>query len=114
MVKLYFDVHVYGPVATELRKHGVDVLTAQEDGSRTLPDDQLLSRAGELGRVLVSFDADLLTEAHHRLETGTFFAGLVYGHQQRLNVGKLVEDLELIAKINTPQEMANTVTFLPL
>ena len=56
----------------------------------------------------------MLAEAHQRLESGIFFAGVVYGHQQRLSVGKCVEDLELVAKINTPEEMANTVTYLPL
>lgn len=45
-----------------LRLRGVDVLTAQEEKHRTGPDNVLLDRATELGRVLFSQDEDLLAE----------------------------------------------------
>jgi hypothetical protein len=34
------------------RLHGVDVLTAYEDGADHMPEAELLDRAGQLGRVL--------------------------------------------------------------
>ena len=37
-----------------LRRKGIDCLTAEEDGTKQLPDDLLLQRATELGRVMVS------------------------------------------------------------
>ncbi|MCC6392358.1 MAG: DUF5615 family PIN-like protein [Bryobacterales bacterium] len=55
------DVHVPGAVTMSLRMRGIDVLTAQEDGSATLDDSTLLKRATELGRILVTQD-DLLRE----------------------------------------------------
>ena len=59
----YMDVHVRREVTEGLRLRGIDVLTAQEDGTDRFPDPELLDRALELGRVLYSQDADLLTEA---------------------------------------------------
>ena len=58
------DEHVHRAITTSLRLRGVDVLTAQDDGRRHVPDPVLLDRATELGRVLFSQDEDLLVEAH--------------------------------------------------
>ena len=55
-VGLYLDVHVDHAIAAQLRLRNVDVITAQEDGSDTLPDDRLLERASQLGRPLVTHD----------------------------------------------------------
>jgi predicted nuclease of predicted toxin-antitoxin system len=108
------DVHVRRPVTTGLRRRGVDVLTAQEDGTATLDDDELLDCALELGRVLFSQDDDLLTEAAKRQRGGKSFAGVVYPHQQNITVRQTIEDLELIAKACEPEELANRVVHLPL
>ena len=55
-VTLYMDVHVPGPITRQLRRRGVDVLTAQEDGRDAVGDDQLLARATELSRVVFTHD----------------------------------------------------------
>ena len=109
----YMDVHVRHAITVGLRLRGVDVLTVQEDGFRFDDDPVLLERAGELGRVIFTNDDDFLSEAHRRQVTRIGFIGVVYAHQ-RTSVGVCVHDLELIAKINTPEDMANRVTFVPL
>jgi len=53
-VALYMDVHVRAEVTDGLRARGVDVLTAQEDGTAELDDPELLDHATALGRVLES------------------------------------------------------------
>ena len=53
-VGLYMDVHVPAAITRGLLLRGVDVLTAQIDGTTELPDPDLLDRATELGRVLFS------------------------------------------------------------
>lgn len=108
------DVHVRRPVTTGLRRRGVEVLTAQEDGTATLDDDDLLDRALELGRVLFTQDDDLLLEAAMRRRRSLPFAGLIYAHQQNITVRQTIEDLELIAKACEPEELENRVTYLPL
>ena len=59
---LYLDVHVPFPATRQLRIRGVDVLTAQDDGTTELSDPALLGRATELARALVSQDDDLLVK----------------------------------------------------
>jgi len=40
-IALYMDVHVPQAITEQLRRRGIDVLTAFEDGTEQLPDDQL-------------------------------------------------------------------------
>lgn len=110
----YMDVHVPRPVTEGLRRLGVDVLTAQEDGARRLPDSELLDRATLLKRVLFSQDDDLLAEAATRQSAGIGFYGVVYVHQQRLAIGQIVSDLHLIAEVCMPDDLAGRVEYLPL
>ena len=113
-VSLYMDVHVPAAITEGLRLRGVQVLTAQEDGKRRLPDDALLDRATALGRVLFTQDTDLLREAAERQRHGVAFAGVIYGQQLDVTVGQCVRDLELLATVNEPEECANRVVYLPL
>ena len=113
-VGLYFDVHIPRAILITLRARGVDVLTAQEDNHSRAEDPALFDRTTELGRVLVSSDADLLAEAHKRQAGGTTFAGLVHAHPMRVSIGTCVEDLELIAKASEPDDMRDRVEFRPL
>lgn len=108
------DVHVRRSITEALRLRGVDVLTAQEDGAARLPDPDLLDRARQRGRVLFSQDEDLLAEATRRQRAGTPFAGVVYAHQLRVNIGRCIQDLELIGKATDPDDWHNWVEYLPL
>jgi predicted nuclease of predicted toxin-antitoxin system len=113
-VNLYVDVHVRWAITDGLRRRGVDVLTAQEDGCATLEDPDLLDRATALSRVLFSQDADLLREAKQRQRNDITFAGVIYAHQLRITIGQAISDLELIATVAEPSDMENRVEYLPL
>ena len=108
------DVHVRRPVTIGLRLRQVDVLTAQEDNTARLPDPVLLTRARQLGRVLFSQDDDLLKEAVKRQREGGHFVGLIYAHQLDITIRRSIEDLELLAKVYDPEDMADQIVFLPL
>lgn len=112
-VGLYMDVHIPRSITNGLRLLAVDVLTAQEDGTATLDNAALLSRATELQRALYSQDDDLLTEAHRRLIGNEPFAGVIYSHQLNSPIGKIIQDLELIAKASEPEDTANEIIFIP-
>ncbi len=113
-VRLLLDVHVHRAIAITLRRRGVDILTAQEDGSARLTDPELLDRAAILGRVLVTYDSDLLAEAHRRQRERTPFTGVVYAHLHQVTIRSMVDDLTLISQTLEPEDLADRVEFLPL
>jgi hypothetical protein len=108
------DVHVRHAITEGLRRRDVDVLTAQEDGSRRLRDSELLDRAIILGRAVFGQDEDMLREASRRQAASERFAGVIYAHQLRITTGQAVRDLELIAKVYEPEDLEHRVEFLPL
>ena len=108
------DVHVPYVITQGLRLRGVDVLTAQEDGAARLNDDELLDRSTSMGRVLFTQDKDFLREARTCQQSGQHFAGVIYSAQTEATIGQCVDDLELIAKIGDPQDLANILIYLPL
>jgi hypothetical protein len=107
------DVHVPRVITNGLRRRGVEVITAQEDGSAELEDPPLLDRASELNCPLYTQDDDLLAEARRRQIAGETFAGVIYSHQLRSPIGKCIADLELIVKTFEPDDLKNRVEFIP-
>jgi hypothetical protein len=114
MLRLYMDVHVNAAITAGLRRRDIDVLTAQEDGSRQFEDTTLLDRATELDRVLFSQDEDFLAIVQELQSRGVPFAGLIYGHQLAATVGKYVLELEVVCKVLEPEDMMNRIEYLPL
>lgn len=108
------DVHVPWPITHGLRERGVEVLTAQEDGSERLEDPDLLDRAAILGRVLFSQDEDLLVEANRRQHEGIPFVGVIYAPQLGLTIREFIDDLEIIGKAGVSADFENRVIYLPL
>jgi predicted nuclease of predicted toxin-antitoxin system len=113
-IALYMDVHIPHSITLGLRLKAADVLTAQEDGTAIFSDSELLDRATELGRVLFTFDDDLLTEAAQRQKKNKRFQGVIYAHPLRITIGQCLQDLELICKLSELEEVENRVEFLPL
>ena len=114
MLRLYMDVHVKAAITAGVRRRGIDVVTAQEDGTIRLEDVSLLDRTTALGRVLFSQDDDLLAIARARQLQGMSFAGLIYGHQLAATIGKYVLDLEVVCTVLDPEDMTNRIEYLPL
>lgn len=113
-ISLYMDHNVPRAISSGLQLRGVDVLTAFDDNGHELDDSTLLDRATELGRVLFTFDDDLLVEAAERQAKGIAFAGVIYAHQLRSSIGSSVDNLEMIAQAGEPEDLVNGVQFLPL
>jgi hypothetical protein len=112
-VGLYMDVHVPQAITEQLRRRGVDVLTAIEDGRGTDSDDQLLERSTALGRVLFTQDIRFKAMAEDWQRQGRRFQGLLFGHQLGATVGQYVSKLEMIAVASEPDEWGNVVQHLP-
>jgi hypothetical protein len=113
-VPIYLDHNVNPRVAAALRRHGVDCLTAYEDGSATLRDEPLLDRVLTLGRVLYTQDSDFLEIGARWQREGRTFAGIAYAQQGRLSIGELIEQLLLIGLASNPDDWQDTIRYLPL
>ncbi|MGF1499548.1 MAG: DUF5615 family PIN-like protein [Elainellaceae cyanobacterium] len=112
-IALYMDVHVPQAIANQLRRRGVDVLTAFDDETQELSDEQLLVRATQLNRVLFTQDIRFRILAETWQAEGKQFSGLIFGHQLGGTIGQFVRDLELIAEASEPDEWLNTVEYIP-
>jgi hypothetical protein len=77
-VQLYMDVHVPQAITDQLRRRSVDVLTAIEDDSGELLDDELLEHVRSLGRVLFTQDIRFKAMAEDWQRRGKPFAGLIF------------------------------------
>ena len=96
-------------ITDQLRRRGVDILTAQEDDTTEIDDSDLLARSTTLGRVLFTQDIRFKALAEDWQRKGKPFAGLLFGHQLHGSIGQYVRDLELIA-----QDWIGKVEKLPL
>ncbi|MGI8933776.1 MAG: DUF5615 family PIN-like protein [Phormidesmis sp.] len=112
-VALYMDVHVPQAITDQLRRRDVDVSTAFDDENQELPDDQLLSRATQLNRMLFTQDIRFRVLAETWQAKGKQFSGLIFGHQLGGTIGQFVRDLELIAKASESDEWANVIDYIP-
>lgn len=108
------DVHVPYAISFGLRLREVDVVTSQEDDTTELEDSDLLDRATALGRVLFTQDTDFLRIARDRQNRRIEFAGIIFASQNEITMSACIRDLELIAKVYEPEELADHIEFVPL
>lgn len=113
-VKFYMDVHIPFAVAEQLRIRGVDVLTATEEGTNTLEDDELLELASSTNRMVMTFDEGFRLMAEDWQREGRAFCGLAFARQLSIPIGRLIHDLEIIAGASEPEDWKNIVARLPL
>jgi hypothetical protein len=108
------DVHVPQAVTSQLRRKGIDVLTADEDRTTRFDDEALLDRATQLKRLLVTQDIRFCARAGAWQESARHFSGLAFAHQLSITIGQFVSDLELIAVASADGECDNQIFRLPL
>jgi hypothetical protein len=111
---IYMDVHIPAAITDGLQRNGVDVLTSQTDQTRTADDEDLLARATALGRLLFTYDEDFLAISAEWQRAGKDFPGILFAAQLGPSIGRTIADIQLIAEVCTPEEVANQVIYLPL
>jgi predicted nuclease of predicted toxin-antitoxin system len=108
------DENVPIAITEGLKKRGIDVLTVHEDGLISEPDPVVFTRAIQLGRVVFSQDQDFLVEAKRYQMEGISFPGVIFARQKIVSIGDCIRDLELILRAGSPEDLANSVQYLPL
>ena len=99
-------------MASYLRRHGIDVLTALEAGraNRRVSDAEQLDYASNEGRVLVSRDADFLNpDKLPQLLTGNY-AGIL-ALRRLVGIGQQSRVLRSIAATETMESLAGRIRY---
>lgn len=111
---LYMDHCANGAVVAGLRRRGVDLITAEEDGRRETADPLVLDRATELRRVVFTEDRDFLREARRRQQLGFHFHGVIYARPNHVPIGRCIEDIHIIVESEDIENLIGNVIHLPL
>jgi hypothetical protein len=85
------DVHVPQAITDQLRRRSVSVLTAIENDSDKLLDDELLEHVRSLGRVFFTQDIRFKIMAEDRQRQGKTFSGLVFGQHSKLDYSQILK-----------------------
>ena len=107
-IRYYLDQHIHAAVVNGLRRHGINVLSAQEAGRCGLPDPDQLAFATTQERVMVTFDPDYL--ALHK--AGTTHAGIAWCPATKYRLGFLIQMLILLHGVADRDAMKNRVEYL--
>jgi hypothetical protein len=92
----------------------LDVVTAFEIGMSPAPDLQLLIRAAQERRIIVTHDRKTMpTHAADLMSGGKNIAGL-FVVPRRLPLHQVIEDLELMITCSENDEWINVIRYLPL
>jgi hypothetical protein len=107
-IRFFMDQNFPGPASTGLRRHGVDVLTAQEAGRCGITDRDQLEFAWAEERVLVTFDPDFL--ALHK--SGVSHSGIAWCPETKHSIGQLIQALLLVHGVLDRSSMKDHVEYL--
>jgi hypothetical protein len=108
VITFYLYENVQVAIADQLRRRGIDVVTARDIGALGETDKQQLERARQMGRVLCTHDSDYVKMAME----GISHAGNVFGQHDTDTIGDWVETLELIHAVLTPDDMRDHVEYV--
>ena len=89
-ITFLMDVHVPEAISDQLRRRGVDVVTAIEQGLNEATDDVLLDWCKSEHRVVFTQDIRFKALAESWQRHGKVFAGLAFGHQLHGTIGQYI------------------------
>ena len=113
MLAFYCDHHIRSEIARGLRSRGVNVLTAFEDGRSERDDEDLLIRATELDRILVTQDKGFHRIVKRWWAADRGFPGILFAIQERVDIGDMIEYMELFAHVMSAEEMRDRLEYIP-
>lgn len=118
-MRLLLDEHHSPEIARQLRSHGHDVLAVGEAGLEGVDDEELLERATDAGRALITNNARHLIPLSTRwAEEARTHAGVILTSDESLprssaHVGLYVEALEALIRDNPREDsLRNAVRWL--
>ncbi len=107
-IRFLFDHNVWKATAVGLRRHGIDVITAQDVGRNQDNDLDLLAFATAEGRMLVTVDTDFI--ALH--SNGISHAGIAWCSDRKYKIGSLIAKLQQLQAIYSATEVIGHLEYL--
>src|SRR5262245_34849735 len=116
MLRLVTDEDVHDDTVRGLRRRepGLDVVRVQDVGLDHTPGPIVLGWAAPEGRVLVTGDLNTMVGfAWGRVQSGLPMPG-VLALLENVGIGRVIDDILLVAQCYTADEMKNQVLYIPL
>jgi hypothetical protein len=108
IIRFHLDENCSHAIAAGLRRRGIEVTTTPEVGLLGAIDEDQLRFCLAEGRVIFSYDDDLLRLA----ASGVPHAGVAYCQQRKRSIGDIMRGLVLIWECLDPADMAGQVKYL--
>jgi hypothetical protein len=97
-----------------LREPAIDLVLVSEAGLGGSIDPQVLEWAAAEGRILVTQDEQTMVGfAWDRVRNGLRMPGVVV-RNDRVSIGRAIDDLLIVACCGTPEDFQDQVRFLPI
>lgn len=116
MLRLLTDEHIHRavPRGMKARMPDVDVVRTQDVGLMATDDRLILAWAAEQNRVLVTRDRGSIPAfVDERLRRGEPVAGVILV-RERLPIGRLIDELLIIAACTFEDELRDRIEYVPL
>lgn len=116
MIRFLADENFNGRIVRGLRRRGsaIDVVATSDVELSGASDEEVLRKAAELGRVVLSHDLNTMAgTAIARIREDRSMAGLILVGLS-VSIGRAIDDLALAAICADPDELRGQIWYLPL
>ncbi len=103
----FTDEHIGADIVEGLRRLGVNVVSVNEVGRRTLGDDSHLDWATANRRVVVTHDTDFII-----LAAAQEHAGVAFCQMEKYDIGGMIRSIHALWERETDESCANRVQYL--
>ena len=107
-IRLYLDENMDPEIAEQLRRRGIDTLSARDASLLTVSDGVQLRYAAAHGRVLCSKDSGFANPANWNVEHD----GIAYFPDSNVSIGYVVRALQELHRNETAESMKNSLRYL--
>ena len=107
-LRFYLDENKNPAIAEQLRRRGLDALSARDVSLLEVSDDLQLGYAATRGRVICTKDSDFANPANWNVEHD----GIAFFPDSSASIGYIVEALEEVYRDETAESMKNSLRYL--
>jgi hypothetical protein len=107
-LSLLADEHIPAVLVEQIRKTGIDIVSVRELEIKGAPDRKILQTATKQGRAVLTLDKDFISALEQEYDHN----GIIK-FKKRYNIGDMLHDIQRVNATLTPDELENTIIYLP-